>query len=52
MTAEIHHLPVKELTEEQEAYWWEQLDFAERKVEYAKRMLGLRAIDQVIDKDN
>jgi hypothetical protein len=38
--------PETELTEEQEAYWWEQLEFAERKVEYAKRMLGLVAVEK------
>lgn len=47
MAAEKHeftlvHLPTPEkLTDEQEAYWWEQLEIAERKVEYARRMLKI-----------
>lgn len=49
MTAEIHHLPVRELTPEQEQYWHEQLEIAERKVEYAKRMLGLIAVEKGIE---
>ena len=42
-------VPKTELTPEQEEYWWEQLEIAERKVEYAKRMLGLLAIEKGVE---
>lgn len=36
------YLPTpKELTPEQEEHWWHELEVAERKVEYAKRMLKI-----------
>lgn len=41
----IPFVPKHKLTPEQEEWWWEQLEAAERKVEYAKRMLGLIAIE-------
>lgn len=44
--ASVHYLPPpNELTPEQEQYWYEQLEIAERKVEYARRMLGLLAME-------
>lgn len=46
---DIVYLPMKELTPEQEEYWYEQLEIAERKVEYAKRMLGLLALEAGLD---
>ena len=46
MTAEIIYLPVpRELTPEQKAHWEQQLEFAERAVETAKRMLGLLQVE-------
>lgn len=42
-------IPKKELTDEQKEWWWEQLEAAERKVEYAKRMLGLIAIENGVE---
>lgn len=45
--ASVHYLPPpKELTPEQEQYWYEQLEIAERKVEYAQRMLGILAVEK------
>lgn len=38
--------PRRELTEEQKEYWWQQLEIAERQVEYAKRMLGVLAVEK------
>lgn len=44
------YLPTpKTLTPEQEQYWWEQLEIAERKVEYANRMLGRVAIERGLE---
>lgn len=44
------YLPTpQDLTPEQENYWWEQLEIAERKVEYAKRMLGQIAIERGLE---
>ena len=46
MTAEIYHLPSPEergikLTPEQETYWWQQYEIAQRMSEYAMRQLGI-----------
>lgn len=46
MSAEIHHLPSPkergiELTSEQEIYWWQQYEIAQRMSEYAMRQLGI-----------
>lgn len=46
MTAEILSFPSpqergKKLTPDQEAYWWEQYEIAQRMSEYAMRQLGL-----------
>jgi hypothetical protein len=41
MMGEIIHLPKRELTTEQEQYWYERLEVAQRMAEYAMRMLGL-----------
>lgn len=46
---DIVYLPMRELTPEQVEYWYEQLEIAERKVEYARRMLGLIAVEQGVD---
>lgn len=47
---EIIHLPTpKELTPEQEEHWWNQLEIAERQVEYAKRMLGILAVEKGLE---
>lgn len=48
--AKVLHFPKRELTPEQVAYWYEQLEFAERKVEYAKRMLGLLAVENGLER--
>lgn len=47
----VPFVPRKEtkLTPEQETYWWEQLEIGERKVEYAKRMLGILAIEKGVE---
>jgi len=37
------------LTPEQEQHWYEQLEIAQRKVEYAQRMLGLLATEAGLD---
>lgn len=44
--AEVLYLPTRELTPEQHDYWLQQLEVAERAVEYAKRMLGTLAIER------
>jgi hypothetical protein len=44
----IQMIPKTELTPEQREHWWRQLESAERQVEYAKRMLGLIAIERGI----
>lgn len=44
MSETVDLTPKKELTPEQIEYWKEQLILAERKVEYARRMLGMKAI--------
>ena len=41
----LYMAPPKELTPEQRNHWEEQLEFAERAVEVAKRMLGLIPIE-------
>lgn len=42
----VRHLPTPEkLTPEQEQYWWDVLEVAERQREYARRMLGMIAIE-------
>lgn len=47
--AEIHYLPPRKLTPEQEQYWYEQLEIAERAAEYARRQLGLLAIEKGLE---
>jgi len=41
--------PQRELSPEQKEYWWHQLEVAERQVEYAKRMLGMLAIEKGLE---
>lgn len=41
--------PPHNLTPEQEAHWWKVLEDAERAVEYAKRVLGLLAVEQGLE---
>lgn len=46
MTAEIYNLSSPEergikLTPEQETYWWQQYEIAQRMSEYAMRQLGI-----------
>jgi len=44
---ELIHMPVpKELSPQQREHWENQLEAAERAVEYAKRMLGHLAIEE------
>lgn len=38
--------PRTELSPEQRDHWWRQLESAERQVEYAKRMLGILAVEK------
>lgn len=45
MTADILHLPARELDDDQKEYWVNQLEIAERQVEYARRMLGMVALE-------
>ena len=51
MSDVIPFTPKRELSPEQEAYWWEQLEFAERKVEYAKRVLGIISVEKGVSLD-
>lgn len=39
----------KPLSPEQEDYWYKQLESAERAVEYAKRMLGILAVEKGLE---
>ena len=50
MSAEIIDMPVpKALTAEQQSYWEEKLEIAERAREYALRMLGRLGIERGLD---
>lgn len=42
----MHETP--SLSPEQERYWREQLDFAERAVAYAKKRLGIAAVEKTM----
>lgn len=37
------------LSPELEDYWWKRLEEAERAVEYAKRMLGILAVEKGLE---
>lgn len=49
MTAEIHYLNHKELTQDQKEYWEQQLEIAERQREYCLRMLGKLGLERGVE---
>lgn len=51
----IYHLPspeerCRDLTPEQEAYWWEQYEISSRAVQYAKKQLGILAVEKGLER--
>lgn len=47
---EVIYMPApKELSPEQRAYWEQQLEYAEKAVEVAKRMLGMLAVEKGLE---
>lgn len=43
------HKPDFSLQEESKAYWEQKLEDAERAVSYAKRMLGILAVEKTVE---